>query len=334
MKSKICLTGIKPTGTPHLGNYIGSIKPALSLAKKENHQSFYFIADYHALINNHDKSMLEEQIYEVAASWLALGLDSEKTTLYQQSDIPEILELNWILSCFAGKGLLNRAHAYKAATDKNKQSHKDCDSGVSMGLFCYPVLMAADILFISSDIVPVGADQVQHIEIARDIAQTFNHTYGETLSIPESFVQKEAALVPGLDGRKMSKSYNNHIPLFLPEKKLRKLIMKIPTDSTPPETPKDPEQSNVFKLYQTLANPNQLNEQREKYQNGISWGEAKQELYELINKDLAPARERYADLMNNKKIIREILREGAERVRPKAQNLLQEVKERIGLKLK
>ena len=330
MPHKISLTGIKPTGTPHIGNYIGAIKPALELASQNDFEAYYFIADYHALTGTHDGSLMSEHIYEVAASWLALGLNPEKTVLYQQSSVPEILELTWILSCFTPKGLLNRAHAYKASVDKNQQKDKDPDFGVSMGLYNYPVLMASDILFIGSDVVPVGADQMQHIEIARDIAHTFNHNYGDLLKAPTPLVQKETSLIPGLDGRKMSKSYNNHIPLFLPEKKLRKMIMRITTDSTPPEEPKDPEKSNIFLLYKAFADEKRTNILAKRYKEGIGWGEAKQELFDIINENLQGPREKYDQLMNDRKKIISILNEGTKKVRPKAQLLLTKIKKAIG----
>lgn len=333
MTKKICLTGIKPTGVPHLGNYMGAIKPALKLASEDHYEAYYFIADYHALITIHDKSILQSYVYEVAASWLALGLDPQKICLYLQSDIPQILELNWILSCFASKGLLNRAHAYKAFVDKNTQDKKDPDRGVSLGLYNYPVLMASDILFIGSHVVPVGSDQLQHIEITRDIALSFNHHYGDLLQIPEALVQKETKLVLGTDGRKMSKSYNNHIPLFLPEKKLRKTVMKITTDSLAPEAPKDPDASSVFKLFEHFASPQEISDLRQDYLKGIAWGDAKQRLFEVINRELKEPRQKYEDLMAHPEKIKEVLAQGASKVRPKAQALLNTIKEALGVML-
>ena len=331
MSKKICLTGIKPTGSPHLGNYIGMIRPALQLADYPDHLAYYFIADYHALIVSHDKKALQQSIYEVTASWIALGLDYERVALYLQSDIPEVMELNWILSCFAPKGLLNRAHAYKAKLDRNQEEGKDPDAGVSMGLYNYPVLMASDILFIGSHLVPVGSDQLQHIEIARDIAQSFNHTYGSVLQIPEASIQEETKLVQGLDGRKMSKSYNNHIPLFLPEKKLRKMIMKITTDSLPPEAPKDPDNSVIFKLFEHFSTKEEQEELRKDFLKGIAWGDAKQKLFEAINRELTEPRTKYDELMANPEEIKRILKLGAEKVRPRAQKILAKVKKGIGV---
>lgn len=333
MSKKICLTGIKPTGIPHLGNYIGCIKPALELAAKENYEAYYFIADYHAIITISDKKELQKLIYEVAASWLALGLDPKKITLYLQSQIPQIPELNWILSCSASKGLLNRAHAYKAAVDKNQLEKRDPDYGVNLGLYSYPVLMASDILFIGSHYVPVGGDQVQHIEIARDIAQSFNRKYGKILEVPKALIQEKTKLVPGIDGRKMSKSYNNHIPLFLPEKKLRKAIMKIPTDSLPPEAPKDPDSSFVFQLFEHFGTKEETSSFRESFLTGISWGEAKQQLFEVINKELSEPRKRYEELMANPSEIKKILDCGTIKVLPKAEKLLKTIKSELGISL-
>ena len=333
MPKKICLTGIKPTGAPHLGNYIGMIRPALELAQKENYESYYFIADYHAIITMHDKKELNQHILEVAASWLALGLDPSKTTLYLQSDIPQIPELSWILSCSAAKGLLNRAHAYKASVDKNKEEKRDPDYGVNLGLYSYPVLMASDILFIGSHLVPVGSDQLQHIEIARDIAQCFNSKYGKVLTLPEALIQEETKLVPGIDGRKMSKSYGNHIPLFLPEKKLHKMIMKIQTDSLPPEAPKDPDSSFIFKLFEFFANQEEIETLRSDFLKGIAWGDAKQRLFEVINKELSGPREKYNELMESPEKIKEILKESSKRVIPRAEKLLRKAKEKIGVSI-
>lgn len=331
MTKKICLTGIKPTGAPHLGNYIGMIRPALELAQKENHEAYYFIADYHAIITIHDRKKLEGFIHEVAASWLALGLNPATTTLYLQSHIPEITELNWILSCVTAKGLLNRAHAYKAALDKNEADKKDPDYGVNLGLYSYPVLMASDILFIKAHYVPVGSDQLQHIEIARDIAKCFNSKFGEILRLPEAMIQEKTKLVPGTDGRKMSKSYDNIIPLFLPEKKLRKAIMKIPTDSLPPEAPKDPDSSFIFQLFEHFGAEGEIKDLRADYLKGIGWGEAKQRLFEKLNDHLKEPREKYEELMAHPEKIKEVLEESATRIRPQAQALLKEIKEALGL---
>lgn len=330
---RIVLTGVQATGQPHIGNYLGAIRPALEMAKVSSTQSFFFIADYHALTGVHEAQRLNEMIYEVAATWLACGLDTNKTIFYRQSDVPEVFELSWILACFAAKGLMNRSHAYKAKVAENQQSGKeDLDFGVNMGLFTYPILMAADILMFGAHQVPIGEDQIQHVEIARDLAQKINRTYErEVLRVPEFVVQKGTKLIPGLDGRKMSKSYGNHIPLFVEEKKLRKLIMKIKTDSTGPDDPKDPETSLIFDLYKEFAQAEQIQEMRERYARGISWGEAKQALFESINSQLQKPRERYFDLMANRSEIDDLLKRGAEKAGEIAKNRLKEVRRTIGL---
>ncbi|PIK13904.1 tryptophan--tRNA ligase [Halobacteriovorax sp. JY17] len=330
MSKKISLTGIKPTGVPHFGNYFGAIKPALEMANSGDYEGYYFIADYHSLITVHQPEVLREYIYDVAATWLALGLDPSKVTLYQQSHIPEILELNWITSCFTAKGLMNRAHAYKALVQSNEIEKRDTDHGVNMGVYTYPILMACDILFLKTNVVPVGADQLQHIEIARDIASSFNHIYGDIFTLPEAKAQ-EGALVPGLDGRKMSKSYGNHIPLFLPEKKLKKTINKIATDSTAPEVPKDPNDSVIFDFYKLFASEAQIKELDAWYRKGIGWGEAKLELFNVANEYLREPREKYNELIADKSKIDLVLKEGAERVRPKAAEFLKEVKKAVGV---
>ncbi|MDE5414212.1 tryptophan--tRNA ligase [Alkalihalobacterium chitinilyticum] len=328
--NKTILTGIKPTGQIHLGNYIGAIKPALELAKIPEYQAAYFVADYHGLTKIHNAKEFKELSYGIAATWLALGLDPEKVIFYKQSDVPEIFELNWILACFTPKGLMNRAHAYKGMVESNKQMDKDLDYGVNMGIYTYPILMAADILMFKTNVVPVGKDQIQHVEIARDIAETFNHNYGDTFVLPSYQVQEETELLPGLDGRKMSKSYNNTIPLFEEPKKLQKLINKIKTDSLPPEAPKDPNTSIVFTLYKEFAEASEIEKMREQYVNGISWGEAKEELYNVMNKFLEEPREKYKMLMENPKVIDDILLSGAERARAVSKPFLKEVKGKIG----
>ncbi len=331
MSKKICLTGVKPTHMPHLGNYIGAIKPAIEMANSGKYEGYFFIADYHSLIGVHNGADLRRDIYEVAAVWLACGLDPMKTVLYKQSDIPEILELNWILNCFTSKGLLNRAHAYKAKLAQNEEASRDPDYGVNAGLYNYPTLMAADILFIDTDIVPVGEDQLQHIEIARDIASSFNHHYGDIFKLPDGRAQK-GALIPGLDGRKMSKSYGNHIPLFVPEKKLKKMINKITTDSTPPEAPKNPDESLIFDLYKFFASEKQQNALRKRYEEGIGWGHAKLELFDVVNAELKDLREKYNCFMENPSEIDNILEEGAKKVRYIAAEKLIEIKKAIGVK--
>ncbi|MCJ8008611.1 tryptophan--tRNA ligase [Lederbergia wuyishanensis] len=328
---KTILTGIKPTGKIHLGNYIGAIKPALESAKVEDYQAAYFIADYHGLTKIHNADEFRQLSYGIAATWLALGLDPEKVIFYRQSDVPEIFELSWILTCFSPKGLMNRAHAYKAIVENNKQADKDADFGVNMGIFTYPILMAADILLFRTNIVPVGKDQVQHVEIARDIAESFNNIYGETFLLPEYQIQEDTAVLPGLDGRKMSKSYNNTIPLFEDEKKLKKLINKIKTDSLPPEATKDPDSSILFSLYQEFAAPREIEELRIQYEKGIGWGEVKQELFRVMNRFLEQPREKYNELMASPEVLDEILAKGAEKARSVAVPFLKEIKKMVGL---
>lgn len=310
----IALTGIKPTGRPHIGNYLGMYRPALDLMK--DYQGMYFVADYHALTTMHDSQTLKDLVYEVAASWLALGLNPDEAIFFRQSDIPEIPEFAWILSCFTSKGLLNRAHAYKAALDENLALGRDPDEGINAGLFYYPVLMAADILLYGSDVVPVGLDQKQHIEITRDIAEAFNRTYGEVLKVPDGVIQEAVMKVPGIDGRKMSKSYDNTIPIFAPEKELRKRIMRIVTDSKRPEDPKDPADDNLFALLQFFANPQRLEEIRGLYlHGGAAYGELKKELAGLILDHFGKARERFDTLINDKAYLDKVLLEGAAKAR-------------------
>ncbi|MBW8351057.1 tryptophan--tRNA ligase [Bacillus sp. IITD106] len=328
---KTILTGIKPTGKIHLGNYIGAIKPALELAKVEEYQAAYFIADFHGLTKIHNADEFRQLSYGIAATWLALGLDPEKVIFYRQSDVPEIFELNWILACFSSKGLMNRAHAYKAIVENNKKADRDADFGVNMGIFTYPILMAADILMFRTNIVPVGKDQVQHVEIARDIAENFNNIYGETFSLPEYQIQEDTAVLPGLDGRKMSKSYHNTIPLFEDEKTLKKLINKIKTDSLPPEAPKDLDSSILFSLYQQFAEPNEIKELRTHYENGIGWGEVKQELFRVMNRFLEQPREKYNELMAAPEVLDDILLKGAEKARLVAVPFLKEIRKKVGL---
>jgi len=330
--SQIALTGIKPTGTPHLGNYLGAVLPGLELARRDDTQAFYFIADYHALTGTHDRAAMLHDTYEVAAFWLAFGLDPEQTVFYRQSDVPEIFELSWILACFSPKGFMNKAHAYKAAVDKNLAAGEPDDAGVSMGLYTYPVLMAADILGVDASLVPVGRDQIQHVEIARDIAQRINHLYGDgTLRLPQAHVRDQTAIVPGLDGRKMSKSYGNGIPCFLAPKKLRKTVMRIKSDSTPPEEPKDPDSSLIFGIHRALLDPEREAELAAEYRAGISWGGAKQLLYEELERHLAEPRERYEALMADPAHLDELLLAGAERARAVTRPVLQRVREALGV---
>lgn len=330
MSKEIVLTGIKPTGKVHLGNYIGAIKPALQLAGASDCTALYFIADYHGLTFIQDRDEFRNLSYGIAATWLALGLDPERVVFYRQSDVPEIFELHWILSCLTSKGLMNRAHAYKAIHEQNIQLGVDADAGVNMGLFTYPVLMAADILLFQSDKVPVGKDQIQHVEIARDIAEGFNRIYGDTFKLPDYRVDENTSVIPGLDGRKMSKSYNNTIPLFETPENLKKLISKIKTDSTPPQEPKDPDTSNIFLLYKEFAAPAQVQDFRKQYLSGISWGEAKQELFQVINAALEEPRKKYNEFMAAPEQIDAILSEGARKARALAAPLLAQVKAKIG----
>lgn len=310
----ISLTGIKPTGKPHIGNYFGMYRPALDLMK--NYQGMYFVADYHALTIYQEPQVLREMVYEVAASWLALGLDPEEAIFFRQSDIPEIPEFTWILSCFTSKGLLNRAHAYKAAVDENLSLGRDPDEGINAGLYNYPVLMAADILLYGSDVVPVGLDQKQHIEITRDIAEAFNRTYGDVLKVPEGIIQETVMKIPGIDGQKMSKSYNNTIPIFAPAAELRKQVMRIVTDSKRPEEPKNPDESNLFTLLSFFASPERLDEIRSLYiHGGAAYGELKKELAELILGNFAEPRERFDKLIADLPYLEEVLQEGARKAR-------------------
>ncbi len=332
MADKVVLTGVKPTGKVHIGNYIGAIRPALSHAQHFT-QSLFFIADYHALTTIPDPKELKELTYDVAASWIAAGLDPKKNIIYRQSDVHEVFEIFWILSCFSPKGLMNRAHAYKARVQENEQDGKsDLDSGVNMGLYNYPILMASDILSFDTDLVPVGEDQIQHLEIARDLAQKVNHTYKtQVLKVPEFSVQKDAKIVPGLDGRKMSKSYDNTIPMFMDSAKMRKLVMKIKTDSLPPEAPKSTNDSVIFTLYKEFATPAQVKNLAMKYETGIGWGDAKQLLFEAMDAHLAPMREKYLALMSDKIELDNILAEGAERARLQARAVLKRVRQSIGM---
>ena len=297
MSKRTVLTGITTTGTPHLGNYVGAIKPAIESSHSEDVLACYFLADYHALIKCREPEVVHRSTLEIAATWLALGLDTDRAVFYRQSDIPEISELTWLLTCITAKGLMNRAHAYKAAVQENVEKGEDADFGIAMGLFSYPILMAADILMFNAHDVPVGRDQVQHLEMARDIAQRFNHHFGEHFVLPEAVVDDNVAVLPGQDGRKMSKSYDNTIPLWLPEKKLRKSIMRIVTNSLEPGEPKQVEGSALFAIYSAFANAQQRDEMAQAYADGIGWGDAKQKCFELINSELSPARESYEALI-------------------------------------
>ncbi|WP_313315324.1 tryptophan--tRNA ligase [Stutzerimonas nitrititolerans] len=329
------LTGITTTGTPHLGNYAGAIRPAIVASRAADADSFYFLADYHALIKCDDPLRIQQSRLEIAATWLAAGLDADRVTFYRQSDIPEIPELTWLLTCVAGKGLLNRAHAYKASVDKNLEQGEDPDAGVSMGLFSYPVLMAADILMFNAHKVPVGRDQIQHVEMARDIGQRFNHLFGngkELFTLPEALIEESVATLPGLDGRKMSKSYDNTIPLFASAKELKSTIARIVTDSKLPGEPKDPDASHLFTLYQAFATPAQLTEFRSDLLAGLAWGEAKQRLFQLLDDELGEVRERYHALIAKPGDLEDILQAGAAKARRIATPFLGELREAVGLR--
>ena len=336
------LTGITTTGMPHLGNYVGAIRPAIAASRREDVESFFFLADLHALIKCEDPQRIARSRLEIAATWLALGLDTDRAFFYAQSDIFEIPELTWLLTCVTGKGLLNRAHAYKAAVDRNVADAEDADAGISAGLFMYPVLMAADILVFNAHQVPVGRDQVQHIEMARDIAQRFNHIYGdawrrvggddsEPFTLPEAQVDDNVATLPGLDGRKMSKSYNNTIPLWLPKADLRKAIMGIVTDSREPGEPKDTGGSNLFAIYQAFASDDETAAMRQAYADGIGWGDAKQKLFECIDAELAEPRERYETLVAHPDDIQNVLSVGARKARERSGGLLTRLRETVGI---
>jgi tryptophanyl-tRNA synthetase len=331
MTQRRVLTGITTTGTPHLGNYVGAIRPAIEASKNSDDQSFYFMADYHALIKCTDPAAVQQSSKEIAATWLALGLDTDNAVFYRQSDVPEITELSWILTCLTGKGLMNRAHAYKAAAQANTDAGEDTDKSIFMGLYSYPILMAADILMFQGSHIPVGRDQIQHVEMARDIAQRFNHIYGETFTLPEAVVDDNVAVLGGLDGRKMSKSYGNTIPLFLPPKKLQKHINKIVTNLLEPGETKEIEGSTVFQIWEAFANPEQVDYMRQQYAEGIAWGQAKKELCALIDSQISEARDRYNTLMENGDEIEAVLQKGAVKARGYARPLLDEVRRKVGI---
>ena len=329
------LTGITTTGTPHLGNYAGAIRPAIVASRDSNADSFYFLADYHALIKCDDPLRIQRSRLEIAATWLAGGLDVERVTFYRQSDIPEIPELTWLLTCVAAKGLLNRAHAYKASVDKNVETGEDPDAGITMGLYSYPVLMAADILMFNAHKVPVGRDQIQHVEMARDIGQRFNHLFGqgkEFFTMPEALIEESVATLPGLDGRKMSKSYDNTIPLFSSAKEMKDAISRIVTDSRAPGEAKDPDNSHLFTLFQAFATPAQADEFRSELLQGLGWGEAKNRLFQLLDNELGESRERYNQLIERPADLEDILQHGAKKARVVATPFLNELREAVGLR--
>ena len=326
------LTGITTSGTPHLGNYVGAIRPTVRASRLAEVQSFYFLADYHALIKVGDPARVQRSTLEIAATWLACGLDPEHVTFYRQSDVPEIPELTWFLTCVTGKGVLNRAHAYKASVDKNTAADEEPDAGVTAGLFMYPVLMGADILMFNAHQVPVGRDQIQHIEMARDMAASFNHLYGEHFTQPQAVIEEHVATLPGLDGRKMSKSYDNTIPLFTPPAQLRKLIMGIVTDSKAPGEPKSTEGSALFQLYQAFASAEETTAFAQAYAQGIAWGEAKQQVFERLDQEIAPMREVYEQLMKDPSAIEATLKRGADKARAIATPFMAQLRHAVGLR--
>ncbi|HZE90591.1 MAG TPA: tryptophan--tRNA ligase [Rhizobacter sp.] len=330
------LTGITTTGTPHLGNYVGAIRPAIKASQEAGVESFFFLADYHALIKCDEPERIERSRLEIAATWLACGLDTQRVTFYRQSDIPETPELTWLLTCVTAKGQMNRAHAYKAATDANLAAGEDIDANITMGLYSYPILMAADILLFNAHRVPVGRDQVQHIEMARDVAQRFNHLFGqgrELFVLPRAEVEEDVATLPGLDGRKMSKSYDNTVPLFEGGPKgLKDAIARVVTDSRLPGEPKDPDTSPLVTLYDAFATPAQRSTFRSALRSGLGWGEAKQQLVQIIEADIGPKREAYAELMAHPESVEEQLQAGAVKARAIAKPFLDELRHAVGLR--
>jgi tryptophanyl-tRNA synthetase len=332
MSVRRVLTGITTTGTPHLGNYVGAIRPAIQASKQGDNESFFFLADYHALIKCGDPQQVQRSTLEIAATWLALGLDTERSLFYRQSDIPQIPELTWILNCSAAKGLMNRAHAYKAAVQSNEDSGEDPDFGITMGLFSYPVLMAADILMFRAHDIPVGRDQIQHVEMARDIAQRFNHNFAELFVLPEARVDDNVAVLQGLDGRKMSKSYNNTIPLFETPKRLQKAINKIKTNLLEPGEPKDADSSTVFQLWSAFADAQGIDDMRKAFAEGIGWGDAKKRLFEQVDAELQGPREEYQRLLADPGHIEQVLQQGAQRAREHSAPLMQKVREAVGIR--
>jgi len=334
MKNADTLTGITTTGTPHLGNYVGAIRPAIDSTMEEGKTSYFFLADYHAIIKCQDPARIRQSALEVAATWIAMGLDTNNAIFYRQTDIPEIPELTWILSCMTSKGLMNRAHAYKAAVAENQEAGRkdlDLDKDITMGLFSYPVLMAADILMFNARKVPVGRDQIQHIEMTRDIAGRFNNQYGEHFILPEAVVGDKTSVLLGLDGRKMSKSYNNTIPLFETEKRLRKLIMKIKTNSLAPEEPKDPEGCTLFAIYKAFASVDEVKSMEKRYSEGIAWGTMKQELFEHLNEVLKGPRKIYLELIDAPGDLDAILKQGAIKAREYSVPFLEKIRRSIGI---
>ena len=333
MSQEIYLTGITTTGTPHIGNYVGAIRPGIAASKDRSKKNYYFLADFHALAKAEDPDRIKRSTLEIAAAWLALGLDTDNAVFYRQSDIPEITELTWILTSVTAKGLMNRAHSYKAMVQANEEGgNSDPDKGITMALYSYPILMAADILMFKSTRVPVGRDQKQHVEMARDIAQRFNHRYGELFVLPEPEISESTAVLAGLDGRKMSKSYNNTIPLFADEKELRKLVMKIKTNSLEPGEPKDTADSTLFEIYRAFATGEEVGQIETRYAEGIAWGEMKQLLFEYINGHIKPAREEYRRLIGDPSEVERRLLIGAEKAREISVPFLDEIRHAIGIR--
>ncbi len=333
MSQQVVLTGITTTGTPHLGNYVGAIRPAIAASGRADVRSFFFLADYHALVKSRDPERVAQSTLEIAASWLACGLDPQTVFFYRQSDVPEIAELTWILTTMTAKGLMNRAHAYKAAVQDNEASgSKDPDAGITMGLFSYPILMAADILMFGAHKVPVGRDQKQHVEMARDIAGRFNHHYGQLFVLPEAVIDDSTAVLLGLDGRKMSKSYDNIIPLFAPEKRLRKLIMRIKTNSLEPGEPKDTDTCTLFAIYRAFATGAETSAMAARYREGIGWGEMKNLLFDYLNAQLAPYRDEYLRLLDAPGHVESVLQAGAQRAREISQPFMERVRYAVGIR--
>ena len=333
MTQEIYLTGITTTGTPHIGNYVGAIRPGIAASKDPHKKNFYFLADYHALAKNEDPDKISQSTLEIAAAWMALGLDTDHATFYRQSDLPEIPELTWVLTSMTAKGLMNRAHSYKAVVQANVEGgDNDPDKGITMALYSYPILMAADILMFKATKVPVGRDQKQHVEMARDIAQRFNHHYGDVLVLPEPVIDEHTGVLSGLDGRKMSKSYNNTIPLFAPEKSLRKLIMKIKTNSLEPGEPKDTDGSTIFDIYKAFATAEETAEVEKLYAEGIAWGQMKQKLFEYINDHIKPAREEYERLIADPAVVEAELVKGAEKARALSAPYMAQIRAAVGIR--
>ena len=327
---KRVLTGITTSGIPHIGNLAGAILPAVKASQNNSTESFLFLADYHSLIKNNNPELTHTSSLEIAACWLSCGLNPEEVIFYRQSDIPHIMELTWVLGCLTSKGLMNRAHAYKAAVAENKK--KDPDKGITMGLFNYPVLMAADILMFNADIVPVGQDQKQHVEMTRDIALKFNHHYGEVFTVPDVSIEEDAGILPGIDGRKMSKSYKNVIPIFLNKDDLRKRIMKIKTDSKEPGEPKEIDESSIFNIYRAFATKELTKELTNKYKEGIAWGEAKELLFELLEEKISPLRKKYEVLIDDRTGLEKILLSGAEKALDVSTPIINKVREAVGIR--